>query len=55
MRRLLHLSFKDSNLKLNATFLGYKLGKSSGLISDFKGGLIYYMIRDYAVMRWDTR
>lgn len=49
------MCFKDNTIIVNATFNGYKLGRSAGLISDLKGGLTYYMIRDYAVMRWDSR
>lgn len=35
-------------------FCGEKLGLSSGLESDPKEGLIYYLVRDYAVVRWIT-
>ncbi|XP_044733301.1 uncharacterized protein LOC123295905 [Chrysoperla carnea] len=40
---------------INVTYLGNKLGPSSGLISDFKGNIYYYLIRDYAVVRWNAK
>ncbi|KAF2894440.1 hypothetical protein ILUMI_11729 [Ignelater luminosus] len=33
---------------------GYKLGPSAGIIADTSGGLSYFLIRDFAVVRWDT-
>lgn len=40
---------------LEVTYLGEKLGASSGLVTDYKSGLSYYLPRDYVVVRWDTR
>lgn len=45
---------QEEPLNVNVTYLGNKLGQSSGMTTDIKGGLNYYMIRDYAVLRWDT-
>ncbi|CAG9773978.1 unnamed protein product [Ceutorhynchus assimilis] len=42
----------ESSISINAKFLGEKLGSSSGLQADLKDGLIYYLTRDYAVVRW---
>ena len=36
-------------------FLGMKLGPSRGLVSDIWGGLYYFLPRDHAAVRWDTR
>ncbi|CAH1116316.1 unnamed protein product [Phaedon cochleariae] len=36
----------------NVTSVGRKLGLSSGLETDLKSGLIYFMTRDYAIVRW---
>ncbi|KAI5698927.1 hypothetical protein M8J75_014001 [Diaphorina citri] len=41
-----------SSLTLQTRFLGYKLGISSGLYCDEPDGLLYYLIRDYAIVRW---
>ncbi|XP_023026494.2 uncharacterized protein [Leptinotarsa decemlineata] len=38
--------------KENVTLIGKKLGKSRGLEADFKSGLSYFMMRDYAIVRW---
>ncbi|XP_060522245.1 uncharacterized protein LOC132699508 [Cylas formicarius] len=38
----------------NVTVLGHKLGVSSALETDYRNGLIYYLTRDYAVVRWST-
>ncbi|PSN37915.1 hypothetical protein C0J52_12246 [Blattella germanica] len=37
------------------TFLGYKLGPSRGLVADLWSGLHYFLSRDHAAVRWDTR
>ncbi|KDR24274.1 uncharacterized protein LOC110827463 [Zootermopsis nevadensis] len=37
------------------TFLGRKLGPSRGLVQDLSAGLHYFLPRDHAVVRWDTR
>lgn len=40
---------------MNVTHHGQKLGPSAGMVTDFKNGLIYYLKRDYAIVRWDTK
>lgn len=42
-------------ISTNVTSHGQKLGPSAGITTDFKNGLIYYLKRDYAIVRWDTR
>ncbi|KAG5883609.1 hypothetical protein JTB14_025183 [Gonioctena quinquepunctata] len=39
-------------LRSNVTLIGKKLGKSRGLEADYKSGLSYFMLRDYAILRW---
>ncbi|KAJ8959609.1 hypothetical protein NQ318_021795 [Aromia moschata] len=41
-----------TNLECKVTFLGHKLEISSGLETDYKNGLSYYLVRDYVVVRW---
>lgn len=36
-------------------FLGKKLGPSRGLVLDLWAGLHYFLPRDHAAVRWDTR
>ncbi|XP_030752207.1 uncharacterized protein LOC115879459 [Sitophilus oryzae] len=45
------INWKDKT-SINTTFLGQLMGQSSGLETDLKNGLIYYLTRDYAVVRW---
>ncbi|XP_018567486.1 uncharacterized protein LOC108908061 [Anoplophora glabripennis] len=47
-------SEKEINVSstVNVTLIGQKLGMSTGLETDFKSGLSYYMVRDYVVVRW---
>ncbi|KAF7269021.1 hypothetical protein GWI33_017903 [Rhynchophorus ferrugineus] len=50
-------SFSNNNWKvkgvvLSATSLGSMLGESSGFETDLKNGLLYYLVRDYAIVRW---
>uniref|UniRef100_A0A8D9F870 Uncharacterized protein n=1 Tax=Cacopsylla melanoneura TaxID=428564 RepID=A0A8D9F870_9HEMI len=42
-----------SYLPVQSHFLGYKLGISSGLYCDEPDGLLYYLIRDFAIVRWN--
>ncbi|XP_072395577.1 uncharacterized protein [Diabrotica undecimpunctata] len=44
---------QDKSLIFNATMLGEKLGTSTGIESDFASGLIYFMVKDYAIVRWN--
>lgn len=44
----------SQNRTLSPKLVGEKLGKSAGLMSDSRGGLIYSLLRDYAVVRWNT-
>lgn len=46
---------EEANVTVRVNWLGQKLGPSGGITVDNKNGLIYYLIRDYAVVRWDTR
>lgn len=49
-------SFQNATtISMNVTYHGQKMGPSGGVTADFKHGLIYYLKRDYAVVRWDTR
>jgi hypothetical protein len=41
--------------RVTASFLGMKLGPSRGLVSDIWAGLHYFLPRDHAAVRWDTR
>jgi hypothetical protein len=36
-------------------FLGMKLGPSRGFVVDLWAGLHYFLPRDHAAVRWDTR
>lgn len=36
-------------------FLGMKLGPSRGFVLDLWAGLHYFLPRDHAAVRWDTR
>ncbi|KAF5284539.1 hypothetical protein FQA39_LY16989 [Lamprigera yunnana] len=40
---------------LDVAYVGKKLGPSTGIAVDIAGGLNYYLPRDHAVVRWDTR
>ena len=47
-------------MEFNATtvpvkLVGTKLGKSTGLAVDHRYGVYYFLPRDYACMRWDSR
>ncbi|XP_018335166.1 major royal jelly protein 4-like [Agrilus planipennis] len=48
-------NFRRKNLTRTAVadFIGNKMGPSGGMLVDLKGGLVYYLTRDYAVVRWD--
>ncbi|XP_012284416.1 uncharacterized protein LOC105701867 [Orussus abietinus] len=46
---------EKSTRDVNATWLGTKMGSSSGLICDLKFGLHYFMVTERASVRWDTR
>lgn len=48
-------NFQDTIITSNVTLLGQKLGPSGGIVADQKQGLIYYLLKDYAIVRWDTR
>ncbi|VEN57373.1 unnamed protein product [Callosobruchus maculatus] len=43
---------KKGNQKVNVTYEGDKLGRSTGIETDYKAGLNYYMISDYVILRW---
>nr|CAH7736196.1 unnamed protein product [Callosobruchus chinensis] len=43
---------KNGNQKVNVTYVGDKLGRSTGIETGYKAGLNYYMIRDYVILRW---
>ncbi|CAH1972070.1 unnamed protein product, partial [Acanthoscelides obtectus] len=38
--------------KVNVTYVGDKLGASTGIETDYKAGLNYYMVSDYVILRW---
>ncbi|XP_066258432.1 uncharacterized protein [Euwallacea similis] len=46
-------NFDENNSSLKVQFVGEKLGPSSALEVDIKNGLIYYLTRDFAVVRWN--
>lgn len=46
---------EELNMTVKVNWLGQKMGPSGGITVDNKNGLIYYLIRDYTVVRWDTR
>ncbi|KAK9752195.1 Major royal jelly protein [Popillia japonica] len=46
---------KEVYLQMNVTTIGEKLGPSSGMIADSGSGLYYYLIRDYAIVKWNSR
>ncbi|KAJ9577611.1 hypothetical protein L9F63_005798 [Diploptera punctata] len=46
---------KNVVIRQPVSFLGYKLGPSRGLVMDLWSGLHYFLPRDYATVRWDTR
>ncbi|XP_063989994.1 uncharacterized protein LOC135169179 [Diachasmimorpha longicaudata] len=39
----------------NTTYHGIKMGVSSGLLCDSKGGLHYFLVTEHASVRWDTK
>ncbi|XP_015116476.1 uncharacterized protein LOC107040770 [Diachasma alloeum] len=39
----------------NTTYHGIKMGVSSGLLCDPKGGLHYFLVTEHASVRWDTK
>ncbi|XP_011310766.1 uncharacterized protein [Fopius arisanus] len=45
----------SSSQRTNVTYHGIKMGVSSGLICDSKGGLHYFLVTEYASVRWDTK
>ncbi|KAI4456322.1 protein yellow-related [Holotrichia oblita] len=45
---------KEVYLQINITTIGEKLGPSSSMIADSGSALYYYLIRDYAVVKWNS-
>ncbi|XP_056634256.1 uncharacterized protein LOC130443549 isoform X1 [Diorhabda sublineata] len=54
LRHLPLVETEGDSLILNVTLLGQKLGASTGIVSDLDGGLIYFMKRFHAILRWNT-
>ncbi|XP_075231035.1 uncharacterized protein LOC142329946 isoform X1 [Lycorma delicatula] len=50
----LRRNIKYPATKIDATLEGEKIGPSQGLASDLRGGLYYFIPRDYVLVRWDT-
>ncbi|XP_050297862.1 uncharacterized protein LOC126737151 [Anthonomus grandis grandis] len=44
----------DPPFAVNVKWVGETLGLSSGLETDYKNGLLYYLTKDYAIVRWNT-
>ncbi|XP_066153440.1 uncharacterized protein [Euwallacea fornicatus] len=55
LEQISHENWKSdkNNSILIVQFLGEKLGPSSALEIDIKNGLIYYLTRDFAIVRWN--
>lgn len=49
------MKFKESLRPLPVRFHGHKLGPSRGALLDSSHGMHYFLPRDGACVRWDTR
>ncbi|XP_057331862.1 uncharacterized protein LOC130671801 [Microplitis mediator] len=53
--RLLLSKHKIVEKSHNVSWAGVKLGTSTGLLCDSKDGLHYFLVSEYASVRWDTK
>lgn len=50
-----HIILFQEIQNITVTWLGKKLGSSTGLFCDLKDGLHYFMTSEKASVRWDTK